>query len=44
MKKIKAVVKIPEGKVDDTTFRNDDYDFTHQDLITIDPPYTFKIG
>ncbi len=40
----KAIITRPDGKVDDYTFRNDNFDYTHQDMISLNPPYILKKG
>ena len=43
-RKVRAIVKKPDGTIDSTTFRTDAYDFEHQNLIISETPYEFKRG
>jgi len=43
-RKIRAVITKPDGTVDDTTFREDNYDFEHQKWVINNPPYKVLPG
>jgi len=44
LKKIRAVLTLPDGTVDDTTFRDDNYDFIHQEMVVLKTPFIIKPG
>jgi len=44
LKRIWAEITLPDGTVDSTTFRDDNYDFTHQEMVVFKTPYVIKPG